>query len=144
MPEEDSCSGGTSIGIRLLRYAWAAPVTLPGLLLLLLAALTGGRFRTAGGHLETWGGMPARLLGWTPTGAAAMALGHVIIGRTEEDLRRLRRHELAHVRQAETWGIFFLPAYLLASLAAAARGKHFYLDNRFERMAREAERGGPE
>jgi hypothetical protein len=40
-----------------------------------------------------------------------------------------------HVRQCEAWGPLFVPAYLAASLAAAARGRSFYYDNRFEVQA---------
>jgi hypothetical protein len=50
-------------------------------------------------------------------------------------LVRTRAHERAHVRQAERWGPFFLPAYFLASVLVAARGGHYYRDNRFERDA---------
>jgi hypothetical protein len=61
-----------------------------------------------------------------------MALGHVILGREEGYLSMYRAHERAHVRQCEVWGIFFLPAYALASLWAWARGGHYYRDNWFE------------
>ena len=39
-------------------------------------------------------------------------------------------------RQAERWGPFFLPAYVLASLAVGLRGRRWYLDNPFEIEAR--------
>lgn len=45
-------------------------------------------------------------------------------------------HELAHVRQYETWGPFFIPAYLGASIAARLRGGRAYTDNHFEVTAR--------
>lgn len=64
-----------------------------------------------------------------------MTLGHVILGRTITDLDRCRRHELVHVCQAERWGPLFLPAYLLSSLSAHLRGRHFYRDNAFEEEA---------
>ena len=50
-----------------------------------------------------------------------------------------RTHERVHVAQYERWGPFFLPAYVAASLWAFARGGDFYLDNVFERAAREKE-----
>ncbi|MBY0513174.1 MAG: hypothetical protein K2P78_04590 [Gemmataceae bacterium] len=68
--------------------------------------------------------------------AAAMTLGHVILGRDVECLDDCRDHEQVHVRQAEAWGALFLPAYLAASVWAASRGRHYYLDNWFERDAR--------
>ena len=65
-----------------------------------------------------------------------MTLGHVILGRTTQDLDRCRAHEQVHVRQVELWGGLFLPAYLLASGLAWSRGRHYYLDNHFELDAR--------
>jgi hypothetical protein len=67
-----------------------------------------------------------------------MTLGHVIIGRDACCLDSCREHEQAHVRQVERWGAAFLPAYLLASAWAWGRGRHYYLDNWFERDARRA------
>ena len=67
-----------------------------------------------------------------------MTLGHVIIGRDEHCLDSCRSHEQAHVRQVERWGGAFIPAYVAASLWAWSRGKHYYLDNWFERDARRA------
>jgi hypothetical protein len=69
-------------------------------------------------------------------GAAAMTLGHVIIGRDLSCLDACRDHEQVHVRQVERWGPLFLPAYVLASLWAWSRGGHYYHDNRFEIDAR--------
>jgi hypothetical protein len=37
-----------------------------------------------------------------------------------------------HVRQHETCGPLFVPAYLIASVTAALRGRHFYVDNACE------------
>jgi hypothetical protein len=64
-----------------------------------------------------------------------MTLGHVVVGRDAPALHRTRAHERAHVRQAECWGPFFLPAYLVSSLVVSLRGGHYYRDNRFERDA---------
>lgn len=65
-----------------------------------------------------------------------MAIGHVIVAIDEPTLDAHRDHELMHVRQAELWGPFFLPAYFAASAVAWARGRHFYEDNWFETDAR--------
>lgn len=75
-------------------------------------------------------------------GADAMTLGHVVIGRDACALEVTRAHERVHVQQYESWGPFFVPAYLLAGLCALLQGGHPYFDNRFEREARQAECGG--
>ncbi len=77
-----------------------------------------------------------------------MTLGHVVVGRDPGCLERTRAHEREHVRQFECWGPAFIPAYVIASLVAAARGGHYYRDNAFEHRAvavalHEAERSGP-
>ncbi len=126
---------------RVLRYLWAFPTTLLGLLVAALTLATGGRGRRhivrlppfAGtAVLELWGGFTRWFLERTPVRARAMTLGHVILGRDPECLDQCRDHELVHVRQTERWGPFFLPAYFLASLWAHLAGGHYYRDNRFE------------
>ena len=78
-----------------------------------------------------------RRLGWK---YRAITFGHVVLCIDEIDDETLE-HELVHVRQYETWGPFFIPAYLLASLSARTRGGHHYRDNRFEVAARATEEG---
>jgi hypothetical protein len=119
-----------------LRYTWAAPTTLVGLLAGALALCSGGKVQRRRGALEFHGGF-ARWLA-DVGGFAAMTLGHAIIGRDLWSLEFCRDHEQAHVRQVERWGIAFIPAYLIASLLAFARGEHYYRDNWFERDARRA------
>ena len=126
-----------------LAYAWASPTTLLGLLLGLLA-LPGGRWRRVEGVLEASGGWLARLLRLVPIGggAAAMALGHVVLGQDEPALAATRAHERVHVRQAERWGPFFVPAYLLLAGWLLLRRRHPYLEHPFEVEARQpGERG---
>jgi hypothetical protein len=65
-------------------------------------------------------------------GAAALTLGHVVLGVDAAALDWTRAHERVHVRQYETWGPVFVPAYLGLSLWAQWRGGHFYFDNPFE------------
>lgn len=65
-------------------------------------------------------------------GVSALTLGHVVVARDDRALETTRPHERVHVRQYETWGPLFVPAYLAASLAAVMRGRHFYFGNRFE------------
>jgi hypothetical protein len=127
---------------RIVRYVWAAPNTLLGLVLLPIAWLTGGHLQIHTGVLELYGGGVARVLRLAPVrgGAAAITFGHVVAACSREMLDATRVHERAHVRQCEQWGPFFLPAYFLASLFAAARGHDAYEDNWFERQARSIER----
>ncbi len=117
-------------------YAWTAPTTCVGLVAGALTLLTGGQAQVRRGVIEFHGGF-SRWLGlrW---GFAAMTLGHVIVGRDPHCLDYCRDHEHVHVRQAERWGLFFIPAYLIESAWAWRRGGHYYLDNRFEREARRA------
>jgi hypothetical protein len=107
-----------------------------GLLAGALTLGTGGRVQRRRGALEFHGGF-SRWLG-ERRGFGAMTLGHVIIGRDAHCLESCREHEQAHVRQVERWGPAFIPAYLMASAWAWARGQHYYLDNWFERDARRA------
>jgi hypothetical protein len=118
----------------LVRYAWAAPTTALGLVLV-VAGLHRAQLRIVDGVLEAHG--PA--LAWLLThltllkgGAAALTLGHVVIACDDRSLESTRAHERVHVQQCERWGPFFVPAYLAASLSAFLRGRHFYFDNRFE------------
>jgi hypothetical protein len=71
-----------------------------------------------------------------PGGAAAITLGHVVLGSDARALECTRPHERVHVHQYERWGPLFLPAYFVASAWARARGGHAYRDNVFEREAR--------
>ena len=117
-----------------VRYMWAAPTTAIGLLVL-LAGLWRAQARVVEGVLEAHGPMLAWLLVHLtrlPGGAAALTLGHVVIARDRRSLEETRAHERVHVRQCETWGPLFVPAYLTASLWAVWRGRNFYFDNRFE------------
>jgi hypothetical protein len=123
---------------RLIAYVWVSPVSGAALSLVLLGCLTGGRVRIIRGAVEIHGGLIARILrrGFPWSGpAAAMTLGHVILGRDAECLDQSRDHEHVHVRQYERWGVFFIPAYLGASVWCWWRGFDAYFDNPFEREA---------
>lgn len=122
---------------RWLAYGWAAPCSALGLVLAWLAVAAGGWWRLRAGALECGGGRIARLVGRLPPslGFTAMTLGHVILGVDGAVLDASRAHEQVHVRQYERWGPLFLPAYLLSSAYQWLRGRHPYLDNRFEREA---------
>jgi hypothetical protein len=123
---------------RALAYIWAAPTTSLGLLAGALTLASRGKVQCRQGTFEFHGGFSRWFLERTLVHAQAMTLGHVIIGRDTECLDSCREHEQAHVRQVEQWGPFFIPAYLASSAWQWYRGRHYYLDNWFERDARRA------
>ena len=127
--------------LHVIRYVWPFfPGTLIGLLCVPRALLGGGRCRVVRGCVEVQGGAVTWLLRhglpWVGMGgAAAMTLGHVILGQNDACLEHSRDHEHVHVRQYERWGPAFLPAYLAASAWIWLRGGNSYFDNPFEREA---------
>lgn len=126
----------------MLRYLWAAPATLPGLVLA-ATAWRRGAIAVVDGVVEAHGPFirwALRRLVPLPGGAAAITLGHVVLGVDATALETTRTHERAHVAQYERWGPLFVPAYLIAGVVAAARGRHFYFGNAFEVEAHLAER----
>lgn len=118
-----------------LRYAWAAPWSLVGLL---LSPLFRRRVIVRGVLLAEGAAWPA-VLGWR---YRAITFGHVVLSIDELDPGTLD-HELVHVRQYERWGPLFVPAYLMESVRALARGDHHYRDNAFEIAARDLSSGRP-
>jgi hypothetical protein len=100
-----------------------------------LTALSKSHCEVREGILATWGGFARRFLSSRLVRAKAMALGHVVMARNRRELDVHWTHECGHVRQAEIWGIAFVPAYLLASVWAFLRGRHYYTDNWFEKDA---------
>jgi len=111
-----------------------------GLSFIPLTLVSGGRVRVERGAIEVYGGFTRYFLSrCLLIDAAAMCLGHVILGCDRSCLNRSRDHEHVHVRQYERWGPFMLPAYFLSSFLAYRRGDHYYLGNRFEREAYEYE-----
>ena len=128
--------------LRLLCYVWALPVTLIGMLVVVMAKSSGGSVQKVDGVLESAGGWPARILrrGFPVSGAvAAITLGHVVVGVSLDALTATRAHERVHVRQFERWGMLLLVLYPLAGLLALLRGGNPYRDNAFEQEARAAE-----
>lgn len=111
-----------------LRVVWAGPYSLVGALF----APFFRRRRFARGVLLCEGAAWPRKLGWR---YRAITFGHVVLG-VDELGEAVLAHELAHVRQYERWGPFFVPAYLVAALLAALRRHHPYRDNHFEVAAR--------
>jgi hypothetical protein len=124
--------------MKVLRYLWTSPTTMPGLLVAAAALLSGGEGQVNNGVLEVHGGFASiflRHLIPLSGGASAMTLGHVVIARDARLLDLTRAHERVHVRQAERWGPLFIPLYLGASLIAWLKGDDPYKDNVFEREA---------
>ena len=112
----------------LIRRLWAGMWSLVGLT---LAPFFRRRSIVRGVLLCEGAAWPGRL-GWR---YRAITFGHVVLAVDELDPQTLR-HELVHVRQYERWGPLFVPAYLLESARAGARGGHAYRDNSFEIAAR--------
>jgi hypothetical protein len=128
--------------LRILLYLWVLPVTLLGVLVAIIAWSSGGVLQRVDGVLEAAGGWPAWVLrrGFPFSGAvAAITLGHVVVGVSQDALTATRVHERVHVRQFERWGVLLLAAYPLAGLIAWVRGGHPYRDNGFECEARAVE-----
>lgn len=126
--------------MKILRYIWALPNTLLGLLFVPMALFTKGRMEIVEGVLEIHGGFVTWFLkhGIPIRGyLGALTLGHVVLGYDKNTLSVYRRHEHAHVRQFEILGPLFLPVYLAASIWAWFRGRGAYKGNYLERKARE-------
>jgi hypothetical protein len=123
--------------VKIAVYFWASPNSLIGLGFGLLMSLFGASARRTRGVVEFHGGGLAGLL----TGPAmrfpfrAITFGHVILGADAAALEAAREHEHVHVRQYETWGPLFLPAYLASSAWQLICGRRCYRDNWFERQA---------
>ena len=120
-----------------LRYLWASPATLLGLLVAAITLCAGGTLRCVDGTVEVAGGRFGRALRRAPRPLrfVAITLGHVVVGVDHDALACVRRHERVHVCQYERFGVFFFPLYLASSGVQWLRGKNPYLDNVFEREA---------
>lgn len=130
--------------MKFLRYVWALPYTLLGLFFIPFTFFTRGGMQVVGGVLELHGRFISFILKYcfpVRGGAAALTLGHVILGRDRETLQASRGHERAHVRQYEILGPFFIFVYLAASLWALIRGDGAYRGNYLEKKAVELENG---
>lgn len=131
------------MALDMIRYLWAGPNTLLGLLALPLALFRSGRVQVVEGVMEVHGPAIAAMLKACVVlegGACAITFGHVVLGRDQESLDIARAHERVHVRQYERWGPLFIPAYLLASLWGWINRTGIYDGNVFERQAMEADR----
>ena len=122
----------------LVRYLWALPNTLIGMLFVPFVVVTKGRMEIVDGVLEIRGRIIGTILRHCVPicgGALAMTFGHVVLGRDRAALAATRAHERVHVGQCEVWGPAFIPAYLLAALWGLVTGAGAYEGNYFERQA---------
>lgn len=89
--------------------------------------------------LEFSGGILSSLLRRVPLtqGALAITLGHVVLARSQDDLRSVRDHEWIHVLQYEKWGPMFVPVYFFHWFWLTVRKRDGYWENPFEVDARE-------
>ena len=129
--------------MKLLRYIWASPNTLLGLLFVPLAFFTKGGMRVVDGVLELHSKPIVFFLRHClpmPGGVSALTLGHVVLGRSQELLSAYRVHERVHVRQYEILGPAFLPVYFAAGVWAMIRGRNAYWGNYLEKQAWEKEK----
>lgn len=144
-PAAHSTSRRANAWLHGLCTLWCGPVSLLALLPALAIRATGGRWVTSHGLLEVSGGQ-AYLWLWVLSPLMpidGITLGQIVLYRDADPGLRLRRHEQAHVRQWEQWGLVFPLAYALASVHAGLSGRGFYRGNRFEVAARAAEHGPP-
>ncbi len=123
-----------------LGVLWASPISLLALLLVVLLRPTGTRWAILRYEntraVVAWGGWLEPILHHLPFGSVAgMTLGHVVLLNQLWSVRPIGAHEFTHVRQYALWGALFPFAYGLESLWQWLRGRHFYLDNRFEVVA---------
>jgi hypothetical protein len=121
-----------------IKYIWASPATLLGIVAGCIAVLLGATVNIFRGVLEISlrprSGRLTQALARLP--CAAITIGHVVIAQSEEYQNLLRAHERVHVAQYEKWGLVFFIAYPLESVLQRLQGNHPYLDNRFEVSAR--------
>ena len=123
--------------LRTLRYVWASPYSLVGLLFSVPALLLGAEARVNAGTLEVAGGRFGLWLARFPRllRFSAVTIGHVVLGQSHELLASVRAHERVHVRQYEHWGPLFVPLYCGASMVQLLLGHNPRYANRFEREA---------
>lgn len=123
---------------RVPKYLWAAPCSLAGLSVALLALLMGAQARVRDGTLQVAGGRFASFISRLPTRLRILAFtnGHVIFALSWPVMDSFLAHELVHVRQYERWGPLFPLLYLGSSLHQRVKGRDAYFENWFEREAR--------
>ena len=113
--------------LTLVGFLWSLPVTLVGVLAALLSAPT---FRFHDGMVVCRSNRGLAHLLLNRRGFAAITLGRILIA-TKDLSHHLWNHEIEHARQAQVWGILYIPTYLVL------QARHGYRQNPFEVSARE-------
>ncbi len=75
--------------VRAFVYLWASPYTIVGIL---LGLVLWSHFRWVAGVVEIHGPRVAWVLKRLPVSAAAITLGHSVLGQTAQDLQWTRDH----------------------------------------------------
>ena len=115
--------------LRAAAYLWPLPYTC---MAITVGWVLRGRFQVVDGVVEIHGKRVGQVLSRLPVPAAAITIGHAVLGQNQATLDSTRTHERVHVRQYERWGIVFIPAYLLCSAFLWMRGRDAYRENPFE------------
>jgi hypothetical protein len=121
---------------RWLRYAWAFPLTMFGVVPAILVWTFRGRAQVCDGALEVHGPLANAILRLPMFQFAAVTIGHIIIARDARCCESTRAHEHTHVKQSERWGPLFPFAYCANGVWQMLNGRRFYWDNAFEVAAR--------
>ncbi|MCZ6534375.1 MAG: hypothetical protein V3U95_00235 [Dehalococcoidia bacterium] len=107
-------------------FLWSLPVTLVGIAAVLLS-LPSLRLKEGMVICRSNRGLAYLLL--TRRGFAAITLGRILIVTKDLSLH-LWHHEVEHARQAQRWGVLFIPLYLVN------QARYGYRSNPFEVAAR--------
>ena len=110
-------------------FIWSLPVTLIGIIAALLS-LPHLRFRGGMVICQSNRGLAYLLL--SRRGFAAITLGRILITVKGLSLH-LWHHEVEHARQAQIWGLLFIPVYLVNQV------RYGYRRNPFEVAARKVQ-----
>jgi hypothetical protein len=118
-----------------LGWIWTLPITLGGLLMMLVVSAKFYKLRPAGVLQFTSSGGLSKLW-FDKFNFAATTIGAVTIFHPDyKDNPEIIRHERQHTYQCMVLGIFFPLAYYGDSLFQMLIGKNFYRDNNFEKSA---------
>ncbi len=107
-------------------FLWSLPVTLVGIAAVLLSLPS---LRSKEGMVICRSNRGLAYLLLTRRGFAAITLGRILIVTNDLSLH-LWHHEVEHARQAQRWGVFFIPLYLIN------QARYGYRSNPFEVAAR--------
>ena len=119
-----------------LYILWVLPTTLLGILIFLLGGGVPVKIKNGIWWWTVKWGLLKKF--WAPK-YSGMTIGHCVILVDEKELDILVSiiiaHESIHVYQDEKWGPTLKIPYLIASVIAVIKGKHYYYGNVFEEEA---------